>query len=298
MTATTISVVYDNSTDAAFRSWASGVHNAILSLGWITASAAGQLNINTVTKPSASGHFPVYAVYQMNDALQTTSTSSSVYMRLEYGAGNAQTLPQIAFWVSPSIDSSGSLTGTSISNRRVIGGVQSPGALAYVSYFSGDINRVAVCMWQAQSSNGAGFFSVERGHNDDGTDNANIIYVVSGQAGNGTLQSQTLIVNPVAASPTAEVGFPCIFSTTLQSAPTHFELGFLFSAAVPLRGFFLNPSFCAGAYRTEDFYTAGNGGIFYITHYGAQQRWLALSSTASSFTVIQSSNARLCMRFD
>jgi hypothetical protein len=294
---------YDNTTDASFRAWSLGIHGAILGCGWITSSDLNQINLATAAHPTASSHFVGFNVYQMNDTLQSTAP---VYMKVEYGAGNNQQLPQVAVTISNATDGNGSLIGAATAARKLCGGTvaASAGMITgsyYQSMFSGTTSRFTAALWASQQVQGAfGLFSVERSHDNSGQDTNAFIYVVYGTGGAniGTLVSQTLPTNPAYPLPPLENGITALLPQGITHNGTD---TFVFAPGVPTIGSPQNPSICVGAVASSEL--GGNtGGIFYATHYGQRQRWYYCGGSAlglnQNIVDIFGFNNNFCIRWE
>ena len=263
---------YSLNSTADFRDWMIKFDTAIRAGGIITSSDSGQLPLYTVNLPTASGHYPVYRIYQFNDALQTSS--GSVYIKVEFGAGNTTALPQLRMQVANATNGSGSVVGNG-TTRTVIAGTAT-GADTAPCYFSSTTSRLTFCIWATNQPGASGFFSVERDHDGNGNDTPNYLYSVVGQGTNGGVISQTLPMNPSAAAPTAESQI-CALAAN-NSVIMQFNNNIPFSAAVPLAGKFLNPSVCVGLVCSSDLQV---GSIINVSHYGQLQRWAVIGQTGT-----------------
>lgn len=98
-----------NATDADFRAWINEIHNALIAFGWVQTADTGQINYATVLRPATSGATQGYALYRMNDALQS---ACPVYIKLEFGATTQTNEPGIKITLTiGGTDGAGNLTG-------------------------------------------------------------------------------------------------------------------------------------------------------------------------------------------
>jgi hypothetical protein len=98
-----------NATDADFRAWINEIHNALIAFGWVQTADTGQINYATVLHPTTSGANMGYAIYRMNDSLQS---ACPVYIKLEYGSTTQTNEPGIRITIAiGGSDGAGTLTG-------------------------------------------------------------------------------------------------------------------------------------------------------------------------------------------
>ena len=164
MSAFSISINSDCSTDANFRAWITVITN-IMATAWVQTSDTGQINLLTVTHPLSIGNVQGYQIWRMNDSLQSTTPC---YLKLEYGASTSSSATYPGIWVSvgTGTDGAGNLTG---SNGIRIGLSSSAGNTGGTIKGSIDINRV--CMYVFYGNvNTQMLICVERTHNTSGSD--------------------------------------------------------------------------------------------------------------------------------
>lgn len=121
-THTMSSLVADNGnagSGTAIRAWAQKVHDALVAVGMVQTSDTGQINLATVTAPSAAATAAGYEIWRFNDTLQATAP---VFFKLEYGSGSAAANPQLWITVGKGSDGAGNITGTLFSRRSGISG--------------------------------------------------------------------------------------------------------------------------------------------------------------------------------
>ena len=110
MSTTSVSATIAQTSDATFRAWVSEVLTALVTtLGMTQTADTGQINTSTVTAPGAANTSQGYAILRFNDTLQSTSP---VFIKLEFGSGNAAANPQMWITVGQGSNGSGTLTGT------------------------------------------------------------------------------------------------------------------------------------------------------------------------------------------
>lgn len=175
MTAITTSAPVSMASDASFRAWATVWHNALSALGWVQTADTGQINLATVTKPATANTVAGYEIWRMNDSLQATVP---VFIKIEYGIGNATTYAGLWFSLGFSTDGAGNINSTNMFTRQQ-GYCTLNSATNYDWKFSGAANRLGA--WQAATAtNGYIYIFVERTHNNDGTDNGTGVMVIFG----------------------------------------------------------------------------------------------------------------------
>src|SRR4051794_39931473 len=118
MTTTTASLTFDNSSDALFRAWASGISNALGTVGLVKTGDTGQIDFSSVARPTANSQAMGYEIWRFNDSLQATRP---VYFKIEYGAGVASVAgapPGIWLTVGTGSNGAGTITGAPIIATR------------------------------------------------------------------------------------------------------------------------------------------------------------------------------------
>jgi hypothetical protein len=149
-------LLFDNSTDANFRQWGSGISTAIAALGLVQTADTGQINWGTVTTPAA-GVYGGYEVWKnSNDSLFSTLP---IYFKIEYGTeATASSGPQVRVQCGTGSNGLGTLTGTSMAAQTLYqtnSGVASKGSNTYFNcYFSGDGSgsRLSMLLWADDTS--------------------------------------------------------------------------------------------------------------------------------------------------
>jgi hypothetical protein len=106
--------------DASFRSWVHSLSDGLAAVGSITQTAdTGQINPDTVLKPTATAVAAGYQVWRFNDALQATRP---IFFKLEYGSGSS-VINSAGVWITigSGSDGAGNLTGVVIGRRQLYG---------------------------------------------------------------------------------------------------------------------------------------------------------------------------------
>ena len=167
MTAITVSVATDMSSDAGFRVWGAAFGTQLAACGWVQTGDTGQINWASVTKPVASATVAGYEIWRMNDSLQGTAP---IFIKIEYGTATTATTSALWLTLGFATNGSGTLSSTNVSTRvTFITALNS--ATAYPWKISGTSGRIGFVESWNQASNYRYFF-VERTHNNDGTDSA------------------------------------------------------------------------------------------------------------------------------
>jgi hypothetical protein len=182
MATSTFSITAGNITsDATFRTLGSSISNAIAAVNIVKTSDTGQVNWTTVTKPASANVVAGYEIWKFNDALQATYP---VYIKIEYGTGgNDASFYGLWITVGTGTDGAGNLTGNK-SNRHYLYGNGNESATR-ASYFSGDTNRLAFCLWPNLMSGQWCVFGIERTHDSAGADtNAGVHILLSSAVSN------------------------------------------------------------------------------------------------------------------
>lgn len=139
----TITLQFNTNTDARFRTNGLAVAAELAAMGLVQTADSGQINWATVTKPGTGNTSAGYEIWRFDDAMQATNP---VYIKFEYGMGS--TLNCFGMWVQigTGSDGAGTLTGPT-STRTAFGPSTTPTDGTYNCSFSGDTNRVAMCLF-------------------------------------------------------------------------------------------------------------------------------------------------------
>jgi hypothetical protein len=181
---------YTNVSDATFRLWINEIHDSLIAFGWLRTTDTGQIDYATVTRPGAINTYQGYAVYKMNDALQSTC---AVFMRLDFGTASTADGPGIKVQVCiGGTNGAGTLTGN-VSSQYI-----GTNSTASTSFFTcrnaGSSSSFRSSMWAGTLSNRGWIFAVERDLNTSGAETSlGINFLTASPTGNSlTMTSQFL----------------------------------------------------------------------------------------------------------
>lgn len=133
-----------NDTDAHFRAWINEINDSLIAFGWVRTSDTGQIDFATVTRPTTVNTYQGYAVYRMDDALQS---SCAVFMRLDFGTGAGTNNCSIKVQVGiGSTDGAGTLTGN-VSTQAVTSTSTGATASAVTARTAGDAGSFRMHFW-------------------------------------------------------------------------------------------------------------------------------------------------------
>lgn len=168
MTALQYSTPIDHSTDPGFRAWALELSTYLQSAGLVKTADTGQINFVTVSKPSANTAAG-YEIYTLNDSLAGTRP---VYIKLEYGSGSTNIIPQIWITTGSGSNGAGALTGylttrkTSLFHGSLLSTVTNyTTSICVTDGFVGVAFKLGA---SSVNNNNAGFFAVCRSCSDSG----------------------------------------------------------------------------------------------------------------------------------
>jgi hypothetical protein len=116
MSASTVSLLRINDTDANFRTWVSAVLTAIAAGGMVQTADTGQINPVTVTRPLAANTSQGYAIFRSDDA---AGGLNNYYFKIEFGSGTATNTPAIWITVGWGSDGAGTLTGNTSTRSQL-----------------------------------------------------------------------------------------------------------------------------------------------------------------------------------
>ena len=241
--------------------------------------------VGAVLSPTAlpGANSTVYEIWDANDSLQSTL---GMVVKFEYGETAATVSPAMFFTVGTGSDGAGNITGEN-TGRGVIFGIASENSASPAACdFSGDTNRFSMAMFHTSSGSpqyfNTGFFSIERAHAADGTDNStyytiNWAFLQSGDGLNGGRPRQ-ISINAVTGSPTtADNYFACV--TTNAQATGSFGNSTLVSPVFPLIGAVGNPLLGLVVGRFVDFV---DNTQFLMTLYNVAHNYLVLSGAGGN----------------
>lgn len=284
-------LLFDNSTDANFRSWGSAISAAIASMGWVSNGDSGQVNWTTVTSPAA-GSF-VYECWKPSDA------GTTFVLKVEYGSSSGATKgARIRMTVATASDGAGNLTGL-ISNTMEPGpsNAVGTGVVTYDCYFSGDVDRISMLLWRGFSTMSI-IFSIERTHNADGTNSNDGVTLVAvaavGSSPQSTVGQQTVVFGVAVGinSGTGSGGGTYLAFYNGINGSSAFNNNIPISPIFPEYGKYGNPLTTIGFVHTQD---VAEACFFTTTLYGATRTYIATGQWRGTPA---SANNKICMRYD
>lgn len=160
------SLAPDNTSDATFRAWGSGISTRIANMGLVQTGDTGQINWTSVTHATSVNTSAGYEIWRFADSLQSTVP---VYFKLEYGESVNSTSTGLWITIGSGSDGSGTLTGRVTARNQLAPSTGS--TIAQTHVFSGDTNRVGVAV-ATSLANGIEIFFIERAKNTDGSDSS------------------------------------------------------------------------------------------------------------------------------
>lgn len=190
---TTTSTVLDQTTDAAFRTWVAEIITALTStLTLVQTTDTGQINTSTVTR-AAINTAAGYSIFRYSDTLQSTSP---VFIKLEYGSGGANTLPQMWITLGQGSNGSGTLTGNLTQRCAANSGAAATSlTTSYTSRFIVNMTLGYVGLaWKigSQGTNvGSGAFMIFRSNDSSGAPTGDSINLITNNVSVTGSASQT-----------------------------------------------------------------------------------------------------------
>jgi hypothetical protein len=272
-------LLYDNSTDANYRSWGSAISAAISAMGWAQ-TADPQINWTTVTSP-ASGAFN-YEIWKPGDAL------TAFYLKVGYGSSTGSPKGcRLTMQIGTGADGSGNLTGYTTSVfEGTTASLASGNTVKAECDFSGDTNRLGLMLWRTYT---APTYCVERTKNTDGTDSSDGVTIVAAGSNAATGGHQTVFFASGAGIATAAKNYIALSSGNNASQAEFNNVPV--SPCFPSFGRYLNPLTTVAFVHSQD---VAEGCLFSTTLYGATRTYLATGNA----TVTAPANCKLCMRYD
>jgi hypothetical protein len=208
MTTSTWASVVAQTNDADFRTWGSELAPKLAAAGLVQTADTGQINWSTVTR-GAINTAAGYEIWRFNDSL---ASSNPVYLKIEYGSGSTQAIPNMWLTVGQGSNGSGTLTGQ-LSTRKLA--AQSAVALTstvtnYTSYLCVTEGYVGL-LWKASAKSAAAtpgaFFTVGRWCDSGGTPNGNGVTIYASEQQNNTQQQQSVRFTATAATFTLHTSY-------------------------------------------------------------------------------------------
>lgn len=203
MTTESTATVWDQSSDAAFRTLvAEIITQLVTNCGLTQTTDTGQINTTTVTR-AAINTAAGYVILKFNDTLQSTAP---IFLKLEFGSGSATTITMMWLTVGTGSNGSGTLTGT-LTTRCALCNASAP-ASTVTSYTSRFVYNstygVAWMAWKfnsnttATTSGFAGGFFVARSNDTSGAATGTDVMVVTcspNATGTGSTTANAQCVN-------------------------------------------------------------------------------------------------------
>lgn len=282
MATRTSSTVPDNNTDVNFRAWINEIHNSLIAFGWLQTSDTGQINFSTVTRPTAASIYQGFAVYKMNDSLQSTC---AVFMRIDFGTCGSADAPGIKIQVCiGSTNGAGTLTGN-LSSVMVTGSASLP---ANTSSFncrtSGDTSSFRMHMWSSSVADLGWTFAIERDRDTSGAATSLgvsfALTYLSGGTGSIAVSSQFLELAGGTGSIDVTRWYAMVSSASSQSGGGNVGVAPVRTVLGPFR----NPMIGVLVYARTDF-TAET--TTPVTIYGVSHTYLMLRPSLTAKTLNQ-----------
>lgn len=171
--------------DARFRAWAQAIHDHIAATGMVQTADTGQINLATVTRPTAINTVAGFEIWRFDDALQATAP---MFFKAEYGIGLTLDRPMLSTSVATGTNGAGTLTGQ-VSTRSTGGAstVRTSGA-TQPQYSAGNKSRLHL-VHNFDTLGGAGhMIIVERTKDAAGNETADGIVFISVTSSGGAVQ--------------------------------------------------------------------------------------------------------------
>ena len=146
MATDTRTIVFQQTTDAEFRTWVAAIKAQLIAIGLTQTADTGQVDTATVAKPAAANASQGYVVFRFNDAAHATAP---VFFKLEFGSGSAAATPAMWLTIGSSSDGSGNIGGTAYKSRTQ---VSFTGATASVNNYANYNSTIGMfwASWAAQ----------------------------------------------------------------------------------------------------------------------------------------------------
>lgn len=170
--------VFDNSSDANFRTWGKLISDRFAAFGWVKGTDTGQIDWATVLAPNTTNQARGYEIWRMADALQATAPC---FMKIEYGSSSPLTRPSFWFTFGTGSDGAGNLTGNTIARVQMAVALTVTNNTQFTHLFAGDNNRFCMVLapitgtleaGSSTSSSGIVWCHVSRSKDTSGSDTA------------------------------------------------------------------------------------------------------------------------------
>lgn len=289
MATRTANLAATNNTDVNFRAWINEIHNALIAYGWVQTADTGQINFATVTRPAGANTYQGYAVYRMNDALQSTC---AVFMRIDFGTAGGVDSPGIKVQITiGGTNGAGTLTGN-VSSIQTTAASNSGTATTANCRTSGTASRFCLSFWHndlGAGTTGQGFlFIVERDRDTAGNEtslgvNFLVFYVTGTSSGNWQGRSQFLeLAGGTGAVDT--IFYAMVSAQSSQSGGGNVGVGPVRTQLGPFRNPMMGLLLCV----RSDFTMATTGPV---TIYGTSHTYIFLATAQTNNNAINQWNA-------
>jgi hypothetical protein len=281
-------LVFDNGSNANFRSWGSAISAAFTAMGWVQTGDTGQVNWATVSAPGTNTF--VYEIWRPNDALQTGATQ--YFMKVEYGNNAVANQPEFRISIGTGTNGSGTLTGFTMGPFGAVSSASGgQGSVTYECDFSGDIDRFSIQLWR-NGGNFSKFLAVERTKDTAGANNSEGVWVGTNTF-NGARHSRTIMFGVGVANDITAATLPSIFAGAMSSDEA-FNNSVPISPVFPLYGKWGNPITGFAIAPSGD---VAEGVLYTTTLYGATRTYMA-SKLTNNTNNCGGNNTALLIRYD
>lgn len=139
--------------------------------GWVRTADTGQTLAASMSGFTSTANTSSYnQIWRMADSLQATAP---VYIKIEFGTGNATYCPGLWITIGTGSDGSGNITGTKLSRTQIASsGVDTTSNI--VSYLSASTSRLSAVLYQATGGTSLSAFgiNIERSKDSSGADSS------------------------------------------------------------------------------------------------------------------------------
>jgi len=291
-------LVGQSTTDADFRAWCQFIHDLLVNVGgWVNTSDTGQVDLTTVTKPTAANQKRGYKIYRMNDALQPTAP---VFMRIDFGSGKlAATAPGIWITIGTGTDGAGTITGIVYNGGAAsLAAPQGAGTASVTnSYGSADPGRVVFSLFVNTSSGQPQMtFALERTVDASGQRTGAGLLLWWNDDVNWALSKGQYVDLAGGSQPPTESGV----SYALSSAnPSSFGSDVGVGVPIPFRGIAQQPGTQVAVVRSNDFVAESQ---FQMSLYGVTRTYQHLrnrnAAVAASGGITLDNASVVCIEYD
>lgn len=260
--ATTASVI-DHTSDAGFRTWVAEIITQFTSvLGLVQTGDTGQINTSTVVRPGTINSAAGYSIFRFSDTLQSTSP---VFIKLEYGNGNALTAPLMFITLGQGSNGSGTLTGnlTTASRAVSVGSGAASTVTSYTSHFVVNMTLGYVALiWKMSGSSinvGLGAFILYRSNDTSGAPTGDSINLITNGLGPAGTASQpgvyqgysylTTLLMPNNGTPTAAQGGAWLGANAATGFPFNLTSSLFSGNSYLVPVYYMTPAICISAYN-------------------------------------------------